>query len=84
MLDWSTIQTRHGAHVRPSKKHAQWHVKFGFNFTSQGLIDPNAIYYAELLSGPMMGRAYKIKGRFPPTIYFSWQVGRRASVVGRA
>lgn len=56
--------------------HTQWHVKFAFNFTSQGLIDPNAVYYAEILSGPRSGLAYKIKGRFPPAIYFSWQVRR--------
>ena len=54
----------------------QWHVKFGFNYTSQGLIDPNAVYYAEILAGPRSGLAYKIKGRFPPAIYFSWQVGK--------
>ena len=60
----------------PLNLHTQWHVKFSFNYTSQGLIDPNAVYYAELLAGPRSGLAYKIKGRFPPAIYFSWQVGK--------
>lgn len=72
--------TKHITHP-PYTQNTQWHVKFAFNYTSQGLIDPNAVYYAELLSGPMTGRAYKIKGRFPPSIYFSWQVRMMAIVI---
>lgn len=52
----------------------QWHVKFAFNYTSQGLIDPMASYFAEIITGARAGIAYKIKGRFPPAMYFSWQV----------
>ncbi|GAB5034909.1 Hypothetical protein NocV09_02200650 [Nannochloropsis oceanica] len=52
----------------------QWHVKFAFNYTSQGLIEPQASYFAEIITGASAGIAYKIKGRFPPALYFSWQV----------
>jgi hypothetical protein len=52
----------------------QWHVKYAFQYTAQGLIDPHATYWAEILPGATMNIAYKIKGRFPPTVYFSWQV----------
>jgi len=62
----------------PTHDAQQWHVKYAFKDTPQGLIDENAVYYAEILPGARMNIAYKIKGRFPPTIYFSWQV--RASL----
>eukprot|EP00624_Nannochloropsis_granulata_P006483 evm.model.NODE_48581_length_41596_cov_62.772526.6 len=41
----------------------QWHVKFAFNYTSQGLIEPQACYFAEIITGASAGIAYKIKGR---------------------
>jgi len=38
-------------------------VKFAFNYTSQGLIEPQASYFAEIITGASAGIAYKIKGR---------------------
>ena len=38
-------------------------MKFAFNYTSQGLIDPMASYFAEIITGASAGIAYKIKGR---------------------
>lgn len=42
----------------------------------QGLIDPNAVYYAQILMPLADDGVYKITGPFPPVRYFSFQVGR--------
>jgi len=54
----------HLTHTRIQHTHTkQWHVKFAFNYTSQGLIDPMASYFAEIITGASAGIAYKIKGK---------------------
>lgn len=85
LADGLTNTTLHSlltiSHSPQPHTHAQWHVKYAYRYTPQGLIDPNAVYWAEIISGAGMGIAYKIKGRFPPTVYFSWQVRRCVLVV---
>ena len=47
---------------------------FQMNYTAFGLIDPNAVYWGQLVRGSGANVAYKLKGKFPKTIYFSYQV----------
>ncbi|TFJ85052.1 hypothetical protein NSK_003476 [Nannochloropsis salina CCMP1776] len=54
--------------------HCYWHAKYAINYTHFGLIDPNAVYWGQLVRGSGANVAYKMKGRFPKSIYFSWQV----------
>jgi len=53
----------------------QWHVKLDWDTTPNRLIDPNAVYYGELLrTNKNHSFIYKIVGRYPPVRYFSYQV----------
>jgi hypothetical protein len=40
----------------------------------QGLIDPEAVYFAQILPRINEKGVYKITGPFPPVRYFSFQV----------
>jgi hypothetical protein len=51
-------------------------VKYAFKYTPQGLIDPNAVYFAQLLPGPGANMTFRIRGRYPAVRYFSFQVRR--------
>ncbi|GAB5034270.1 Hypothetical protein NocV09_01800460 [Nannochloropsis oceanica] len=54
--------------------HCYFHAKYAMNYTAFGLIDPNAVYWGQLVRGSGANVAYKFKGKFPKSIYFSYQV----------
>ena len=60
----------------------QWHVKMDWETTPNRLIDPNAVYFGEVLrTNKNHSYIYKIAGRYPPVRYFSFQVCEWLSVL---
>ena len=53
----------------------QWHAKLDWKVTPQALLDPNSVYFAEVLrSYSNHSFIYKIVGNYPPVRYFSFEV----------
>jgi len=53
----------------------QWHAKLDWKVTPQALMDPNSMFFAEVLhTSSNHSFIYKIEGNYPPVRYFSFEL----------